>query len=156
MTVMTAVVAPTRPARTRRLIRGLYLAAAAVVPLVTASIWYSVFGQAWVELSGIDPAAAGPPGAGEMLGQLARNTVVMLTMTALISRLGVRTIRGALGAAAVAWFGFEAMSILGSVLHEGYPFPLYLIHVGDALQTALVMALFIGLARRATGQGPAR
>jgi hypothetical protein len=125
------------------------MAAAAVLPLVTASIWYTVFGQVWVELSGIDPMAAAHPGAGEMLGQLARNTVVMLTMAVLISRLGVRTIGGALAVAAAVWFGFQSMAVLGSVLHEGYPLPLYLIHVGDALQTALVMGLFIGLARRA-------
>ncbi len=40
------------------------------------------------------------------------------------------------------------MAVLGSVLHEGYPFALYLIHVGDALQTTLVMAVLIGLAHR--------
>jgi uncharacterized protein DUF1761 len=151
MTVMTAVVPP----RTRRLVPGFHLAAAAVVPLVTASIWYTVFGPAWVELSGIDPVAAAHPGVGEVLGQLARNTVVMLTMTALISRMGVRTVGGALAVAATVWIGFQAMSVLGSVLHEGYPLPLYLIHVGDALQTALVMGLFIGLARRATEKGTA-
>jgi len=147
MTVMTPAMSPTR-----RLVPGLYLAAAALVPLVTASIWYTVFVQAWVELSGIDPAAAAEPSVWEMLGQLARNTVVMLTMAVLISRLGVRTIRGALAVAVTVWFGFEAMSILGSVLHEGYPLPLYLIHVGDALQTALVMGLFIGLARKASAR----
>ncbi|MGI5132722.1 DUF1761 domain-containing protein [Pseudonocardia sp. CA-107938] len=143
MTVLTA--APT-PFLTRRHV--LYLAAAAAVPLVTASIWYTVFGATWVELSGIDPQQAARPGVGEMLGQLARNVAVMLTMTVLITRMGVRTVRGALAVAATVWFGFEAMAILGSVLHEGYPFVLYLIHVGDALQTALVMGLFIGLARR--------
>jgi len=144
------------PARPSRLIPGLHLAAGASVPLVTASIWYTVFGPTWVELSGIDPATAAHPGIGEMLGQLARNTVVMLTMTVLISRLGVRTVGGALAVAATVWFGFEAMSILGSVLHEGYPLALYLIHVGDALQTALVMGLFIGLARRALRKASAR
>lgn len=155
MTVTSAVVPSTRPG-TRRLVPGLYLAAAAVVPLVTASVWYTIFGPDWVELSGIDPVAAAQPAVWEMLGQLARNAVVMLTMTVLITRMGVRTIRGALAVAATVWFGFEAMSILGSVLHEGYPVPLYLIHVGDALQTALVMGLFIGLARRHAGQGSAR
>ena len=155
MTVLTAEVPATRP-RTRRLVPGLYLAAAALVPLVTASIWYTVFGEVWVELSGIDPAAAAQPGIGEMLGQLARNVAVMLTMAVLISRLRVRTIGGSLAVAALVWFGFEAMAILGSVLHEGYPLPLYLIHVGDALQTALVMGLFIGLSRKAAATGSLR
>src|SRR5688500_15438209 len=109
MTAMTAVVPP----RARRLAPRLYLAAAAVIPLVTASIWYTVFGPAWVELSGIDPVAAANPGVGEVLGQLARNTVVMLTMTVLISRMGVRTVGGALAVAATVWLGFQAMSVLG-------------------------------------------
>jgi hypothetical protein len=124
------------------------LSAAAVAPLVTASIWYTVFGGAWVRLSGVDPTMALRPSIWPMLGQLGRNAVVVIALTVLVRRLAVRSIGGTVGLAVLVWFGFEAMSVLGSVLHEGYPFALYLIHVGDALQTTLVMAVLIGWAHR--------
>ena len=58
----------------------------------------------------------------------------------------------------LVWLGFEAMAVVGSVLHEGYPLGLYLIHVGDALQVTLVMALILGAwgrdARRDVEIGP--
>ena len=50
------------------------------------------------------------------------------------------------------WFGFQAMAVAGSVLHEGYPLGLYLIHVGDALQATLLMALILTAWRRGRRQ----
>ena len=48
----------------------------------------------------------------------------------------------------LVWVGFQAMAVVGSVLHENYPLGLYLIHVGDALQATLTMALILGTWRR--------
>lgn len=131
------------------------LAAAVVAPLVTASIWYSIFGAAWVQLSGVDPSAALHPSVWAMLGQLGRNTVVVIALTVLARHTRAVSVRDVLALASLVWFGFQAMSVLGSVLHEGYPFALYLIHVGDALQTTLVMAVLIGLAQRPRRHNPA-
>src|SRR5215207_11466045 len=44
------------------------------------------------------------------------------------------------------------MAVVGSVLHEEYPLGLYLIHVGDALQATLLMALILGAWRRDAGR----
>jgi hypothetical protein len=52
----------------------------------------------------------------------------------------------------LVWVGFQAMAVAGSVLHEGYPLGLYLIHVGDALQAMLLMALILGAWRRGRRQ----
>jgi Protein of unknown function (DUF1761) len=112
---------------------------------VSASIWYAIFGGAWVRLRGIDPTTALHPSIWPALGQLGRNAVVVLALTVLV--------RGAVALGLLVWVGFEAMAVLGSVLHEGYPFALYLIHVGDALQTTLVMAVLIGLAHRPRRRG---
>jgi Protein of unknown function (DUF1761) len=153
--VATSTTAPTttataRPARSPRHGRAGWalLAAAAVVPLVTASIWYTIFGGAWVRLSGVDPSTALRPSIWPILGQLGRNAVVVIALTILVRRLRAASVRDVVALATLVWFGFEAMSVLGSVLHEGYPFALYLIHVGDALQTTLVMAVLIGWAQR--------
>jgi len=148
-TAPTTCTGAARPVRPARRLGWTWSASAAVAPLVTASIWYSIFGAAWVRLSGVDPIAASHPSRWAMLGQLGRNAVVVLALTALARRAGAASIRDVVGLAVLVWFGFEAMSVLGSVLHEGYPFALYLIHVGDALQTTLVMATLIGLSQRA-------
>jgi hypothetical protein len=42
--------------------------------------------------------------------------------------------------------------VVGSVLHEDYPLGLYMIHVGDALQAILLMALILGAWRRDAGR----
>jgi hypothetical protein len=57
------------------------------------------------------------------------------------------TLRG-IDPSTAEWFGFEAMAVAGSVLHEDYPLGLYLIHVGDALQATLLMAFILGAWRR--------
>jgi hypothetical protein len=125
-----------------------FLAGAAAAPLLTASIWYSIFGAVWVRLSGVDPSTALHPSVWVILGQVGRNAVVVIALTVLARRMGAVSVREVVALALVVWFGFQAMSVLGSVLHEGYPFALYLIHIGDALQTTLVMAVLIGLAQR--------
>ena len=130
-----------------------FLVAAALAPLVTALIWYSIFGAAWLRLSGVDPKTALHPSIWPMLGQLGRNAVVVATLTTLARRLRAQSIRDLMALAALVWVGFEAMSVLGSVLHEGYPVQLYLIHIGDALQTTLVMATLIGMAQRRRSRG---
>jgi|Tabmets5t2r1_1033131.scaffolds.fasta_scaffold03729_3 hypothetical protein len=58
----------------------------------------------------------------------------------------------------LVWLGFRGHGRRRLVLHEGYPLGLYLIHVGDALQVTLVMALILGAwgrdARRDVEIGP--
>jgi hypothetical protein len=118
---------------------------AAVAVLVTSVLWYVVFGNAWLRLRGIDPDTAElTPPVWQMAGQFARNLVVATVLDHLLRWLEVATWKRALQVGLLVWFGFEAMAVAGSVLHEGYPLGLYLIHVGDALQATLLMALILG------------
>jgi hypothetical protein len=130
---------------------------AAATSLVASAVYYIVLGKAWLTLRGIDPDTAQmEPEAWQMAGQLARNLVVAFVLAYLLSRLGATTPTGALRAGLLVWFGFEAMAVVGSVLHEGYPLGLYLIYVGDALMATLIMALILGAWRhdaQRTGQG---
>jgi hypothetical protein len=122
---------------------------AAVTALVTSALWYVVFGNAWLTLRGIDPSTAeGTPPLWQMTGQFARNLVVATVLAHLLRWLEVTTWRHALQVGLLVWFGFEAMAVVGSVLHENYPLDLYLIHVGDALQATLLMAFILGAWRR--------
>jgi len=122
---------------------------AAALAFVASSVWYIVFGPAWLELRGIDAStvASTRPQVGEVLGQLVRNLVVAYVLARLISRLEIVDWKGAIRLAIWVWIGFQAMAIVGSVLHEGYPWQLYAIHVGDALVSTLVMAIVLGVWR---------
>ena len=123
---------------------------AAVTTLATSALWYVVFGSAWLTLRGIDPDTAEmPPQAWQMVGQVTRNLVVAFVLAQLLRWLRATTWKRALQVGLLVWFGFEAMAVAGSVLHENYPLGLYLIHVGDALQATLLMALILGAWRHA-------
>jgi len=124
---------------------------AAAATLVASSVWYAVFGNAWLTLRGIDPSTADlTPAVWVLVGQYARNLVVALVLAVLLRRLGIVTWGGALRLGLLVWVGFEAMAIAGSVLHEQYPLGLYAIHVGDALLGTVTMTLILGRWPRAT------
>ena len=123
---------------------------AAVTSLIASAVYYMVVGNAWLTLRGIDPSTTElTPQLWQLAGQFARNLVVALVLAHLLSRLAATTPKGALRVGLLVWFGFEAMAVVGSVLHENYPLGLYLIHVGDALMATLIMALILGAWRRA-------
>ncbi len=122
---------------------------AAVTILVTSALYYIMLGNAWLTLRGIDSSTAEmTPPLWQMTGQFARNLVVATVLAHLLRWLEVATWKRALQVGLLVWFGFEAMAVAGSVLHEGYPLGLYLIHVGDALQATLLMAFILGAWRR--------
>jgi hypothetical protein len=123
---------------------------AAVAALVVSSVWYIALGDVYLELlQGIgSPAAQADPSVAAAVGQVVRNLVVASVLAYLLRRLQVDTWAGALGVGLVVWLGFQAMAVLGSVVHEQYPLGLYAIHVGDALATTLAMALILGAWRR--------
>jgi hypothetical protein len=122
---------------------------AAATTLVTSALYYLVFGDAWLTLRGLDPNTADvTPQPGQMVGQLGHNLVIALALAYVLARLEVRTRKDALRVGLLVWVGFQAMAVAGSVLHENYPLGLYLIHVGDALQATLLMALVLTAWRR--------
>lgn len=120
---------------------------AAVLAFIASALYYTALHPLWMELRGIDPSTAATPPVWEVLGQLVRNLVVAYVLACLLARLEVVDWRGALRLGIWVWVGFEAMAIVGSVLHEGYPLPLYAIHVGDALMGTLLMAVVVGMWR---------
>ncbi|MFC3764479.1 DUF1761 domain-containing protein [Tenggerimyces flavus] len=69
--------------------------------------------------------------------------MVATVLATLLARLRVATRAAALPTGALLWLGFQAMAILGSVIHEGYSFGLYVLHTGDALLTTMIMALIV-------------
>ncbi|WP_214327728.1 DUF1761 domain-containing protein [Nonomuraea sediminis] len=127
--------------------------AAAVTTLVASAVYYIVFGGVWASLRGVAPA---PPHAWELVAQLGRNVLEIVILAVLLNRLQAGTRRQAFGYALLIWLGFQAMMIAGSVLHEGYPIGLYLLHVGDALMTTLLATFILTLRFRRAGAAPGR
>jgi hypothetical protein len=130
--------------------------AAAVLALVASSVYYIALGPVWLELRGIDPSSLGGsrPQVGELAGQLTRNLVVAYVIARFAAALQVTGWKDATRLGLWAWLGFQAMAILGAVLHEGYPWQLYAIHAGDALMTTLLMAMVVGRWRGQRSERP--
>lgn len=136
--------APTR--RGRR--AWLYLVGATLLPMVTSSVYYVINSDLYLTMLGVDPNNPPPAETWSIVGQLARNAVIVGVLAVLMRRLRVTSTPAALRLGLLVWLGFQAMATAGSVLHEQYPLGLYLLHLGDALQATLVMAFLVGLGQR--------
>ncbi len=125
---------------------------AAVAAFVVGALWYSpvLFGKVYMEVRGLDPRAIAEvrPPAAELIGEFARNLVIAFVLAHSVVRLEVDNWSGAVQLALWVWVGFQAMLLLGAVLHEKMPPKLYAIHVGDALVKTLLMTVILGLWRR--------
>ena len=125
---------------------------AAVAAFVLGSAWYSplLFGKAYMEVRGMNPGAMANvrPPAGELLGEFAKNLVITFVLAHFVVRLGVGDWKGAVQLGLWVWVGFQAMLLMGAVLHEKMPLMLYAIHAGDALVKTLFMTVVLGVWRR--------
>lgn len=120
---------------------------AAVAAFVVGALWYSpvLFGKAYAAVRGLDPRAVAEmrPPVAEIVGEFARNLVIAFVLGHFVVRLGISDRRGAVQLALWVWVGFQAMLLLGAVLHEKMPPKLYAIHVGDALVKTLLMTVIL-------------
>ena len=125
---------------------------AAVAAFVVGAVWYSplLFGKAYMEVRGMNPGAMADmrPPAGELLGEFAKNLVIAFVLAHFVVRLGVGDWKGAVQLGLWVWVGFQAMLLMGAVLHEKMPWMLYAIHAGDALVKTLSMTVILGVWRR--------
>jgi heme/copper-type cytochrome/quinol oxidase subunit 2 len=127
---------------------------AAVAAFVMSSVWYTIFGNAWMELRGIDPATAAGMAtpAWKMLFVIAQSLVVAFMLAYFVVHLGISNWKGAVRLGALVWV-FPAMILLGSVVHENVPLMLAAIHTGDWLVKLLLMSVILGVWRKG-GRGP--
>jgi len=125
---------------------------AAIASFVLGAVWYSplLFGKAYMEVRGMNPDAMADmrPPAWELLGEFARNLVVAFVLAHFVVRLGVADWKGAVQLGLWVGVGFQAMLLMGAVLHEKMPWTLYAIHAGDALVKTLLVTVILGVWRR--------
>ena len=79
---------------------------------------------------------------------IVKNLVVAFVLAHFAVRLGVGDWKGAVQLGLWVWVGFQAMLLMGAVLHEKMPWMLYAIHAGDALVKTLLMTVILGGWRR--------
>lgn len=121
----------------------LNIVVAALTAFVVGALWYSplLFGNTYAALRGLDPATAGvTPPLWELAGEFGRCLAIGAVLAYLLARLRPRGWTDSMMLALWLWVGFQAMLLLGSVLHEAMPMRLYAIHTGDALMKTLAMA----------------
>ncbi len=105
------------------------VAVAAFAAFVVGAVWYSplLFGKAYMEVRGKSPGALVDmrPPVGRLLGEFVKNLVVAFALAHFVVRLGVSDWKGAVELGLWVWVGFQAMLLMGAVLHEGMPWMLY-------------------------------
>lgn len=123
---------------------------AVIVTFVASAIWYTIFGNQYFELRGINPndTAATAMSAWQVLVVLARHLIVALVVAYLIVRLGIRTLKGGLGLGLLLWIGFPLVLLVGSAASDNVPLGLVAIHGGDWLVKLLIMGALLGVWRK--------
>ncbi len=98
-------------------------------------------------LSGIDPPAMSnmTPPPGVLIAEFVRCLVVAYVLARFVVRLAVVDWLGAIQLGVWVWIGFQAMAIVGSVIHENYPWQLFAIHAGDALAKTVLVTVVLGV-----------
>jgi Protein of unknown function (DUF1761) len=126
----------------------LAIVVAAVAAFVASLVWYTIFGDVWMELRGIDSATAADAAtpAWTMLFVVVQSLVVAFMLAYFVAHLGIVNWKGAVRLGVLIWV-FPAMILLGSVVHEDVPLMLAAIHAGDWLVKLLLMAVILGLWR---------
>jgi hypothetical protein len=129
-----------------------YLAvlASAVAAFVVGGLWYSpvLFGKAYMSLRGLDPNGANAMTLplGEMAAEFARWLVIGFVLARFMTLLGIANLSAALTFGLWMWLAIYT-ALAGSVVHEGTPWRLYAIHVGDGLVKILLITAILGLWR---------
>ena len=118
---------------------------AAALAFIVGALWNSplLFGEARIELAGLDPESAMSPAAA--LAEFVRCLVVASVLALVLKISGVAALLPALGFAALIWLGFQAALLSGAVIWEGMAPRLYAIHAGDALIKILLMTATLTL-----------
>lgn len=126
----------------------LAIGVAVVCAFIVSSLWYSplIFGKQFLELSG--PGATSNPSPVKVFGELSRNLILASAIFWLLNRRRPKEFSSALGFVFVLWIGFPVTLLWGSVMWQGAPLELAVIHSGDWLTKLLLMTMIPWFAGR--------
>ncbi len=119
--------------------------AVAIGAFVLSTIYYMITGRARAEILGTTPDERPQPW--KMLAELLRNAVLAGVIAWFVHEQGITTAGGGLALAAVAWLGFPAVLLSGSVIWDNVRTRLAVIHGGDWLVKIAFMAVVLSVWR---------
>ncbi len=108
---------------------------AAIASTIVGAFWFSslAFGN-------IEPSkGVWLSNVGTFLSMVVRAYVLAY----LIARLGIDTIYGGIGIAALFWLGFEATILIGAVFWDAKSFKWYFIHAGQHLAVLVLIGVIL-------------
>jgi hypothetical protein len=121
------------------------IAVVAVAAFVLSSLYYMITGKARAEILGIAPDSRPEPW--KMLVELARNVLLAAVIAEFVALQGITDLGGGLKLALLAWLGFPAVLLSGSVIWDKVSTKLAVIHGGDWLIKITVMAVVLSVWR---------
>jgi hypothetical protein len=128
----------------------LAVAVTTLAAFMFSSVWYIVFGKAWMKLLGNDQGATADvrrvPTWKKLL-ELVRTFVVTLAMAHVITLAGIVGWLDAVQLGIWIAIGFPVMILVGSVTWDKRPWQLAAIHAGDWIVKTLLMAVILGMWR---------
>lgn len=116
---------------------------AAVVAVIAAAVYYTVFGKQLAALSNAPNEM--PPWLLPL--ELVRAFALALVVAVVATGMAVDGWAESLLLGVVLWVGFPVVLLSGSVVHEKVPWRLAALHAGDWLLKLLVIATVVGLWR---------
>jgi uncharacterized protein DUF1761 len=121
---------------------------AAIVVLVVSTVYYMIFAGQMAELNPVYAATGTTrPPAWKLIVELGRSLIVALVLAGLAAGLGVAEPVGAAQLGFALWIAFPVVLLAGSVIWEGVPWRLAVIHAGDWLVKLLAVAVIVGVWR---------
>jgi hypothetical protein len=120
---------------------------AAAAAVVIGFVWYmpATFGKRWAASIGRELPTAGDVNPVTYLVSVVQALVVAYVLALLIGAIGTTTLVENLVVAFVLWVGFAAVPTLNAVVYERRGSDYWLINVGYALVSLLVMAAIYAL-----------
>ncbi len=117
---------------------------AAIVRFAIGAGWYTaLFGKRWRQLQGI-PEGGSTAGMGQaMAAGFIGDLVMSYVLARFVGHYGAVTIMDGLLVGFLAWLGFVATIMLGSIFYEKKPGELIAINAGYQLVTILVMGAIL-------------
>ena len=120
---------------------------AAVVKFLIGAGWYAppVFGKRWQELAGVSQDQVQSGFATAIVVQIVGDLIMAYILARFIANYGAQDLITGVLVGAMAWLGFVATIMVGSIFYEKKPPMLIVINAGYQLVGLVVMGAIIGL-----------
>lgn len=112
---------------------------------VLSSVYYSVFGKARAEMLG--EAAEQRPQLWKICVELVRSLVLGTVLAVFVAHQDITGLGDGLVLACLAWLGFPAVLLSGSVIWDNVPWRVAVLHGGDWLVKIFMMSAVLSVWR---------